>query len=109
MAAMSRWACSDRSTRKSMLPRKLIEEFLGGLRATCLHVLEALPDGFNSFLIILALPFEVLREHVVEGVGGTLPASASELFELSKPLRLYRERFHVSKVEVRAGDVNLLA
>ena len=39
-----------------MLPRELIEELVGGRGATRLHILAALADGSDSFLIILALP-----------------------------------------------------
>jgi hypothetical protein len=76
MAAMSRWACSDSSTRKSMLPRELIEELVGGCGATGLHILVTLANCIESFLIILALPLEVVGQRVVERVSRTLPSSA---------------------------------
>ena len=90
-----------------MRPRELIEELLGRLGATGLHVLDTLADRFNSLLVILTLPFEVVGQDVIEGVGGALPASPRELFELSQPLRLHRQRLHASKVGVRELDVNL--
>jgi len=73
-----------------MLPRELIEELVGGLGATGLHILETLADRFNGLLIILALPFEVVGQDLVESVRGGFAASPRELFELSEPLRLDR-------------------
>jgi hypothetical protein len=90
-----------------MLPRELIE-LLGRFRATGVHVLETLADSFDRLLIILTLPLEVVGKDVVEGVGDAFPTPPRELFELSQPLRLYRQRLHASKVEVRELDVNLM-
>jgi hypothetical protein len=42
-------------------------------------------------------------------VGGALSASPRELFELSQPLRLHRQRLQTPKVEVRALAVILRA
>ena len=52
-----------------MLPRELVEELVGGCGATGLHILVALADGIESFLIVLALPLEVVGQGVVEGVS----------------------------------------
>ena len=59
-----------------MLPRKLVEEFLGGFSATGLYVLVALADGFNGLLIILALPLEIVRQRIVKRVCCGLASSA---------------------------------
>jgi hypothetical protein len=89
-----------------MLPRELVEEFVSGLRAPCLYVFQSSAYPLNGFLIILALPFEVFGQDVVEGIGSALAAPARVLLELSQPLRLHRHRVHGSKVEVRQADVN---
>ena len=52
-----------------MLPRELVEELVGRYGATRLHILVALADGIDSFLIILALPLEVVGQRVVERVS----------------------------------------
>ena len=56
-----------------MLPRELIEELVAGCGATRLHILVALADGIDSFLIILALPLEVVGQRVVERVSRIFP------------------------------------
>ena len=89
-----------------MLPRELIEELVGGRGATRLHILVTLADGIDSFLIVLALPLEVVGQRVVERVSRTLPSSARKVLQLCQPLRLERNRVHFLKVEVRHADVN---
>ena len=84
-----------------MLPRELIEELVGGCGATRLHILVALADGIDSFLIILALPLEVVGQRVVERISRTLPSSARKVLQLCQSLRLERNRVHFLKVEVR--------
>jgi hypothetical protein len=44
-----------------MLPRELVEEFVSGVGAACLHVLVALADSCNGFLVVLPLPFKIIR------------------------------------------------
>jgi len=92
-----------------MLPRELIEELVGGCGATRLHILVALADGIDSFLIILALPLEVVGQRVVERVSRTFPSSARKVLQLCQSLRLERNRVHFLKVEVRQADVNSAA
>jgi hypothetical protein len=107
MAAMSFWACADSSTRKSMLPRELVEELVGGYGATGLHVLVALADGFNGLLVVLAFPFEVLGQGIVECVSHALSSPTRQILQLGQSFRLDGKRFHnILKVEVRRGDVN---
>jgi hypothetical protein len=65
-----------------MLPRELIEEFVGCLAATGLHVLVAMADAFDGFLVILTLPVEVVRQDVVKSISGALSAPTRELLEL---------------------------
>ena len=55
-----------------MLPGELIEELLGRCGATGLHILVALPDCSECFLIVLALPFQILGQGVVKGVSSAL-------------------------------------
>jgi hypothetical protein len=89
-----------------MLPRKLIEELIGGCGASRLYILVGLADGIDSVLIILALPLEVVGQRVVERVNHTLPSSARKVLQLRQSLRLERNRVHFLKVEVRHADVN---
>lgn len=77
-----------------MLPREVGEELIGGLRATGFHVLATLANTFNSFLIVLTFPFEVLGEHLIKRVSNALAAASRELLELRQPLRLNGHRIH---------------
>ena len=77
-----------------MLPREVIEEPLSGYAPTGLHVLVTLADGINRLLIVLALPFEIVSERVVEGIGSALSAPTRVLFELRESLRLQRYGVH---------------
>jgi hypothetical protein len=79
---MSACARSDSSTRKSTLPRELVEESVGGRGATGLHILVALADAFDGFLVVLTLPFEVLRQDIVQGISSAFPAPTRKLLEL---------------------------
>jgi len=51
-----------------MLPREFIEELFSGFTATGLHVLVALADAFNGFLIVLAVPLQIVGQGIVERV-----------------------------------------
>ena len=57
-----------------MLYAQLFKRRLGGLGAPSLQVLIALPDAFNSFLIVLPLPFQILGQGFIER-GGRVPAT----------------------------------
>ena len=76
-----------------MLPRELIEELIGGLASTSLHVVVALPDAFDGLLRVLALPFEVVGEDVVKSVSSALAAAPSKILELRQSLGFYGHRF----------------
>src|ERR1700677_1279717 len=52
MASKSRFALVVVLTWKTMLYAQLFQRLFGGLGAPSLHVLVALPDAFNGFLII---------------------------------------------------------
>ena len=82
-----------------MLPREFVEELLGGLRAASLHVLDALLDRLDGFLIVLTLPFEIFGQRFVEGIGGRLSTPTRKLLELGEPLGRDGQRLHVSNVE----------
>ena len=58
MASKSRFALVVVLKWKTMLYAQLFKRLLSGLGAPSLHVLIALPDAFNGFLIILPLPFQ---------------------------------------------------
>ncbi len=53
-----------------MLPSEVVEELSGGLRATGFQVLATLANTFNSFLVVLTLPFEVLGQNVIKRFSG---------------------------------------
>ena len=92
-----------------MLPREVVEEFVGRRCAPGLCVLKTVADPLKGLLIILALPFEVFSQGVIERVGGALSAPARKLFEFRQPLGLDGQRLHVSKVELGDADVNTRA
>ena len=51
-----------------MLPRELVEELIGRSCPARFDVLVALADAFDGFLVVLTLPFEVVSQHIVQGV-----------------------------------------
>lgn len=61
-----------------MLPREVVEELIGGLRATGLHVLVPLANAFNGFLVVLTLPFEVVGQNVVKRISRAPSAAPGE-------------------------------
>lgn len=61
-----------------MLPREVVEELIGGLRATGFHVLVTLANAFNGFLVVLTLPFEVVGQNIIERVGSAPSTAPSE-------------------------------
>jgi len=89
-----------------MLPREVVEEFVGRRCAPGLYVLKTVADPLKGLLIILSLPFKVFGQDVVEGVGGALSTPPRKLFEFSQPLGLNRQCLHGPKVEFRESDVN---
>jgi hypothetical protein len=65
-----------------MLPREFVEEWLGRLGATSLHIFVPLADTCHGFFVVLTLRFEVFGQDIVEGVSSALPAPTSELLQL---------------------------
>jgi hypothetical protein len=70
----------DALTQNLASPGELIEELLGGLCATGLHVLIAVAHTFDCFLVVLTLPFRTAGNGIIEGISGALAAPAGELF-----------------------------
>ena len=70
-----------------MLPRELVEELISGFHATRLHILMALANAFDRFLVVLTFPFEVVGEDIVKGIGGALAASSCQFLELRQSFR----------------------
>ena len=77
-----------------MLPREVVEELLGGSGSTGLHILVALPDALDRFLIVLALPFEIVSKDIVKGIGSAFAPAASQILELCQPLGFQRHGIH---------------
>lgn len=79
-----------------MLPRKLIEEWFGGLCATGLHVLVALTNGLNGLLMEGVRAMRGHRE-------GRITLRSHHITPLSLPsideqtIRSTRERLHMSR------------
>ncbi|PYR72461.1 MAG: hypothetical protein DMF87_27945, partial [Acidobacteria bacterium] len=78
-----------------MLPRELVEELISGPGLAGLHVVVASADAFDGFLIVLALPFEIVDKEIVKRVGSALAAATGEILELRQSLGFHRHRFHV--------------
>lgn len=89
-----------------MLPRELVEKFLGRPGTASLHIVKTALDCFDRLPIVLTFPRQVIGQDIVECIGGALPAPPSELLELSQPLRLHWRRSHLLKVEVRGAAAN---
>ena len=87
-------ASADISTRKAILPAHLGKELGGRPSATGVNVVKTATDTFDGFLEILALPFKVRRQHIVEGCGGILPVPLSVVFQLRSALWLEGYCFH---------------
>lgn len=77
-----------------MFAREVVEELIGGLRATGFHVIATLANTFDSFLIVLTLPFEILGQNVIKRVGSTPAAASREFLELRQTLRLNGHCIH---------------
>ena len=77
-----------------MLPRELVEELVGGSGSTGLHVLVALPDALDRFLIVLTLPFEIISKDIVKGIGSALAPAAGQILKLRQALRFQRHGVH---------------
>src|SRR6185503_5142017 len=78
--------------QQSMLPREVVEEFVGRRCAPGLYVLKTVADPLKGLLIILALPFEVFSQGVVERVGGALSAPARNCSSSANRLSLKKVR-----------------
>ena len=79
-----------------MLPRELVEELISGFRAARFHILKALANALDRFLIVLTFPFEIVGEDVVKRIGGALAASSCEFLELRQSFRSDGYRCHGS-------------
>ena len=70
------------------MPRaQFLERIFNWPQAPCLQIGESLANGFDSFEIFLALPFEGLAKHVVERCGGVLSMPLSVVVQLGLSLR----------------------
>lgn len=78
-----------------MLPRELIEEWLGGRRTASLHIFIPLAHTRHGFFVVLTIRLQIVGQDIVEGVRRTLPASTGEFLQLREPFRFYRQRVHV--------------
>jgi hypothetical protein len=65
-----------------MLLGEIVQEFVGGDRPTCLHVLKTLSHTFDGLLIVLTLPLEIVRQGVVERISIALSAPTGVLLKL---------------------------
>ena len=75
-----------------MLPREVVEELIGGLRATGFHVCATLANTFNGFLVVLTLPLEIVGQSIVERVRRIVPASAQDRASGANSSQLVRSR-----------------
>lgn len=51
-----------------MLPREIVEELIRRDRAIGLHILVTLANGLKGFVIVLALPFQILGQGLPIGL-----------------------------------------
>jgi hypothetical protein len=80
IASKSRFALVVVLTWKGTLYAQFLKRLLGGLGAPGLQVLVALPDAFDSFLIFLPLPFQILGQGVIKRGGSVLATTLRVLF-----------------------------
>ena len=65
-----------------MFHAQLFQDFVRRLSAPGLQVIIALPDAFYRFLIVLAFPFEISGQGVIERRGGVLSMPSGIVVEL---------------------------
>jgi len=70
-----------------MLTAHLGEKLSGGANASGSYILVAVADTFDRFLEVLALPFEIGRQGLIEGSSGVLAVTLGILIELRTALR----------------------
>src|SRR5271155_3114362 len=87
IALASLSACADVSTRNAMLPAHLAKEVSGWPGASGSYVFMASPDTFNGFLEILALPFQISSQSLIERNGRVLATALSVFLKLRLALR----------------------
>jgi hypothetical protein len=92
-------ACADVSTRNAMLQAHVGKEVSGGPGTSGFYVFMTPANTFNSFLEILALPFQIGCQSFIECDGRVLAMSLRILFQLCLALRL--EGYHIHGSSLR--------
>jgi hypothetical protein len=77
-----------------MLPGEVVEELIGGLRATGFHVLATLANALNGFLVVLTFAFEIVGQNIIKRVCSAPSAAPGEFLQLRQPLGLDRHSIH---------------
>ena len=90
-----------------MLPGELVEKFVGGPGAIGLYILVALVDSFDGFLVVLAFPFEIIGQGIIEGLSSALPPSTGEFLELGQPFGFYWQRSHIAPYRASSNGLPL--
>ena len=97
IASASLSACADVSTRNAMLPAHLGKELGGGPGTSGFYVFVTLADAFYGFVEVLALPFQIGSQSLVERGGRILAMSLGVLLQLGLALWLDRYHLHACK------------
>jgi len=80
-----------------MLPAHLGKKVGGGSGASGFYVFVTSPDAFGGFLEVLALPFQIGGQRVVERGGGVLAMALGVLLQLGLAFWLDGHHIHAVK------------
>jgi len=89
-----------------MLHAQLFKDFFCGSGASGFEIGVALADAFDRFAVILLLPFERIRQNVIERGGGILSVPLRVVVQLRLAFGCERNHFHAPNVGVLLFCVN---
>lgn len=85
-----------------MFDAEFLQELGSGAGTSGLHVLIPPANTFHCFLIVLALPLEIICHHFIESGGCVLPVASRVIFQLGLAFRL--EGYGVHACECRGAE-----
>jgi hypothetical protein len=88
-----------------MLPAHLGKELGGGPGTSGFYVFVTLADAFYGFVEVLALPFQIGSQSLVERGGRILAMSLGVLLQLG--LALWLDRFHLHACKLRGREARV--
>jgi hypothetical protein len=88
-----------------MLLAQFLQKLVGGSSTSGLHILICFARAMHGFAVVLPLPFQIVREHLIQRRNGVFPVALCVIVQLGLTFR--RETyFHATKVGVLLFCVN---